>query len=166
MSATLQLILQTIFIGITATIILDLWAWLLNRLFQLPITNWAMVGRWFGHLPSGQWIQSDLSTVYPIPFELVFGWCIHYLIGIGYVAILLCFEGTGWLIQPTILPALLLSWILLIAPFFIMMPGMGAGIAGAKTVHPTTTRIISILGHSIFGLSMFISAVLFNRLGG
>ncbi|GEA67392.1 DUF2938 domain-containing protein [Acinetobacter baumannii] len=161
-SETVYLIYKTLFIGIGATFILDLWALLLNRLFYVPITNWAMVGRWLGHLPSGQFIQKKLVNARPIPYEKALGWLAHYMIGIGYVLILISIEGTYWFTQPTIIPPLLISWILLIAPFFVMMPGMGAGIAGSNTLHPAKTRFFSFIGHSIFGLGMFISAFLSN----
>lgn len=159
---TVHLIFKIFMSGIGATIILDLWALLLNRLFHLPITNWAMVGRWLGHLSSGKFIQNKLTDISPIPFEHALGWLTHYIIGISYVVLLISVEGTYWLEQPTLMPPLLISWVLLIAPFFVMMPGMGAGIAGSKTPNPLKTRLYSFIGHSIFGLGMFISAFLYN----
>lgn len=161
-SEIVDLVHKTLFIGIGATFILDLWALLLNRLFHVPITNWAIVGRWLGHLPSGQFIQKKLANARPIPYEISIGWLAHYIIGIGYVALLISIEGTHWFTRPTILPPLLISWVLLIAPFLVMMPGMGAGIAGSNTPHPAKTRFLSFIGHSIFGLGMFISAFLSN----
>lgn len=160
----LQLLLKITFIGVGATIILDLWAILLNHLFGIPITNWAMVGRWIGHIPSGNLVHRNLEKVSAIPFELSLGWLAHYIIGISYIVIVVIFEGIGWLSQPTIFPPLFISWFLLIAPFFIMMPCMGAGLAGAKTPNPIKTRLVSIMGHTVFGLSIFISAVILNLL--
>uniref|UniRef100_UPI0035BBB340 DUF2938 family protein n=1 Tax=Pedomonas mirosovicensis TaxID=2908641 RepID=UPI0035BBB340 len=57
------------------------------------------------------------------------------------------------------MPPIILSWALLVAPYFIMMPGMGAGIAGAKTPRPAVTRLKSVVGHSIFGLGMYATAL-------
>lgn len=164
MLVSAQLFLKIILIGIGATIILDLWAVFLNKVFGIPITNWAMVGRWVGHMTSRTLVQKDLGNVSPISYELALGWLVHYIIGISYIVIIVLFEGLGWLSQPTIFPALFISWLLLIAPFFIMMPCMGAGIAGANTPNPTKTRLISITGHTIFGLGIFISAVCLNLL--
>lgn len=62
--------------------------------------------------------------------------------------------------QPTLLPPLILSWLLLVAPYFLMMPGMGSGIAGVKTPKPNVTRLKSLIGHSIFGFGMYGSALL------
>lgn len=164
MLVSLQLFLTITLIGIGATIILDLWALFLNKVFGIPITNWAMVGRWIGHLPSGKLVQKNLGKVQSLPYELALGWLAHYLIGVSYILVLIAFEGKVWLSQPTIFPPLIISWFLLVAPFFIMMPCMGAGIAGANTPNPIKTRLISIAGHTVFGLGIYVSAVIFNIL--
>ena len=40
-----------------------------------------------------------------------------------------------------------------------MMPGMGAGIAGAKTPKPNVTRLKALVAHSVFGLGMYATAL-------
>ncbi len=52
-------------------------------------------------------------------------------------------------------PPMLLAWVLLVAPYLIMMPGMGMGIAGSRTPKPNVTRLKSVIGHSVFGLGMY-----------
>src|SRR5262245_38354061 len=42
----METILSAVITGIGATVLVDLWAILLTRLFDVPATNWAMVGRW------------------------------------------------------------------------------------------------------------------------
>ncbi|MEL7117387.1 MAG: DUF2938 family protein, partial [Pseudomonadota bacterium] len=37
--------------GLAGTLAMDLWAWGLDRLGVAPYPNWAMPGRWVGHLP-------------------------------------------------------------------------------------------------------------------
>ena len=148
-----------ILIGIGGTIVLDIYAGLLAKFFALPATNWRLVGRWVGHMKSGQFYQPALAKAEKIPGELGIGWVVHYLIGIVYGLILMVCVNTQWLDFPTILPTLLVSWFGIVAPFFIMMPGMGAGMAGAKTPNPTVARIKSFVGHTIFGLGMFLTAL-------
>ncbi len=148
-----------ILIGIGGTLVLDIYAGLLAKFFDLPATNWRLVGRWVGHMKSGQFYQPALPKVEKIPGELGIGWVVHYLIGIAYGLILMVSVNTQWLDLPTILPTLLVSWFGIVAPFFIMMPGMGAGMAGAKTPNPPVTRIKSFVGHTIFGLGMFLTAL-------
>ena len=47
MTDIMDLIRATL-VGIGGTIILDIYAFLLQRLFDVPATNWQMVGRWLG----------------------------------------------------------------------------------------------------------------------
>jgi hypothetical protein len=84
---------------------------------------------------------------------------VHYAIGVGYGLLLVGLWGVEWLRQPTTLPPMILALGLLVAPYFIMMPGMGSGIAGAKTPKPNITRLKSVVGHSVFGLGMYVTAL-------
>ena len=46
---TADIILRAALVGIGGTIVLDLYAFLMQRMFGVP-TNWKMVGRWLGHM--------------------------------------------------------------------------------------------------------------------
>ena len=65
--------------------------------------------------------------------------------------------------RPTLLPAMILAWVLLAAPWFMMMPGMGMGIAGSRTPEPNIARLRSVVNHSIFGLGMYATAIALAR---
>lgn len=145
-------------VGTAGTVLLDSWALFLARVWNVPATNWTMVGRWLGHMTRGKFHHASMSAAEPVKGEHAIGWIAHYVIGIGYGLLLLALWGSGWLTEPTILPPLLLSWVLLVAPYFLMMPGMGMGIAGSKTPKPTFTRIKSVVSHSVFGLGMYLAA--------
>lgn len=155
-----EFIVRALIIGISATAILDLWAILLKRLFAIPSPDWGLVGRWFGHFPQGRFVHDDIRAASPIPRETLIGWTAHYAIGIFYAVLLLAICGLDWARQPTLLPALILALAALVAPLFIMQPGMGAGIAASRTPNPTQARLRSLLNHSIFGVGLYASAVL------
>lgn len=159
MSGLLATTLQAAMIGIGGTVVLDLWAALLQRCFGVPATNWAMVGRWVGHMPAGRFRHESIGQAAPVPGELGIGWTVHYAIGIGYGLLLVALWGAEWLRQPTLPPPMILALGLLVAPFLIMMPGMGAGIAGARTPNPNVTRLKSVVGHTVFGLGMYGTAL-------
>ena len=159
MTEGLGTVLGAAIIGIGGTVILDLWATLLWHLFGVPATNWAMVGRWVGHMPAGRFRHASIGKAAPVSGELAIGWIVHYAIGIGYGLLLVGLLGVEWLRQPTLLPPMILALGLLVAPFLIMMPGMGAGIAGARILNPNTTRLKSLVGHSVFGLGMYVTAL-------
>ena len=159
MTEGIEIAIGAVLIGIGGTVILDLWAALLQCFFGVPATNWAMVGRWVGHMPRGRFIHENIGKAAPVSGELTIGWVVHYAIGIGYGLLLVGLWGAEWLRQPTLLPPMILALGLLVAPYLIMMPGMGSGIAGAKTPKPNVTRLKSLVGHSVFGLGMYVTAL-------
>jgi hypothetical protein len=74
--------LRAVVIGVGATVVMDLWAVLLQRLFRVQPSNWAMVGRWVGHFPSRRFLHDKIAEAPPIRSELALGWIVHYLTGI------------------------------------------------------------------------------------
>lgn len=145
-------------IGIGGTLVLDIYAWAMAKFFNLPATNWLLVGRWIGHMKSGVFVQPTLASAPKIRGELIIGWLTHYVIGITYGLILMLCVNAQWLQAPSVLATLVVAWVGILAPYFIMMPGMGFGVAGSKTPNPTATRVKSLVGHTIFGLGMFLTA--------
>jgi len=55
-------------------------------------------------------------------------------------------------------PALAVGIGTVAAPFFLMQPGMGAGIAASRTPRPNAARLQSLLTHAVFGLGLYVSA--------
>ncbi|HEL2978615.1 TPA: DUF2938 domain-containing protein [Stenotrophomonas maltophilia] len=147
-------------IGVGATVVLDLWSLLQRRVLGIPTLDFGMVGRWLGHLPRGRFRHEAIGRAAQVPGERVLGWSAHYLIGVVFAAALLAVAGEGWARAPTLLPALLFGILSVAAPFFIMQPGMGAGIAASRTPSPLKSRLRSLLAHSIFGLGLYLSACL------
>ena len=167
MSADFQIILRVVSIGVGATIVLDLWSAYLKRFFHIPSTNWAMVGRWFGHLPRGRFVHSKITDASPVRCELLLGWSVHYAIGVGFATILFAICGPDWLHQPTVVPALVVGVFTVVFPFFLLQPGMGLGVAASKTVRPNLARLRSLTSHTIFGVGLYaaalVSALLFRQ---
>jgi hypothetical protein len=167
MSSEFQIILQVVAIGVGATLLLDLWSAGLKLFFHIPSTNWAMVGRWFGHFPRGQFVHDKIADASPILGELLLGWSIHYAIGIGFASILVALFGLGWLHQPRFVPALVVGIFTVVFPLFLLQPGMGLGIAAARAARPNAVRLRSLMSHTIFGVGLYaaalVSAALFWR---
>lgn len=159
MSEELEFVLRAVLIGVGATVVMDLWAALLRRI-GVPSLNFAMVGRWFGHFPRGRFVHDSIAKATPISGELVIGWSAHYAIGITFSALLLAVWGLDWARQPTLLPPLIVGLVTLVAPFFLMQPGMGLGIAASKTPNPNGARARSVVTHMVFGVGMYGSALL------
>ncbi|MES2606622.1 MAG: DUF2938 domain-containing protein [Pseudomonadota bacterium] len=159
MNNMLELIVRIVLIGIGATAVMDIVALTAKRLFGIPMSDWAMVGRWIGHFPQGQFRHASIAKATPVPGESVIGWAAHYFTGIAYAAVLVAIGGTSWLRSPTPVLALGVGIAMLVAPFFIMQPGMGAGIAASKTPNPKAARLRSLMNHVAFGLGLYLTAL-------
>lgn len=162
MNAATEFLVRAVLIGVGATLLIDLWAALLKRLFAVSSMNWAMVGRWIGHFPRGRFVHDSIGKASPVPGELALGWIAHYVIGIGFAVVLLALRGLEWAHAPTLLPALVVGVCTIVAPFFIMQPGMGLGIAASKTPKPAVARLRSLAAHSLFGIGLYVTARLLN----
>lgn len=163
MNEPVEFVLRAVFIGAAATIILDMWSALLASLGVEP-TNWAMVGRWIGNFPRGRFTHARMAEAPPVRGELALGWATHYAVGIVYAGLLLAIVGLDWARAPTLLPALVFGLATIVAPFFIMQPAMGAGVAASRTPNPTAARLKSLTAHTVFGLALYAAAKLATRL--
>ena len=61
MSSTADIFLKATLVGVGGTIVLDLYALMISRILGVPVTNWAMVGRWFGNMAWPIHIASGLA---------------------------------------------------------------------------------------------------------
>jgi hypothetical protein len=160
----MEMIVHALAIGIGATLVMDAWGLLLRRGFGVRSLDYAMVGRWLGHMPAGTFAHERIAAAAAIPGERVIGWTAHYATGVLFAALLLAVFGGGWARQPTFVPALLTGVLTMAAPFFIMQPGMGIGIAASKTPNPNVARLRSLATHIVFGTGLYASAWVLARL--
>ncbi|QCI66007.1 DUF2938 domain-containing protein [Phreatobacter stygius] len=154
----LDFIYRSLVIGVAATALLDLWALFLKNAFGIPPANWAMVGRWFGHLTRGTAMHEDIAKAEPFPNELTVGWIGHYAVGVLFAAALLLLAGPAWKFAPTAVWPLIVGLVTVGCGWFILQPGMGAGIAASRRPNAGQIRLLNIAGHTVFGLGMFAAA--------
>ena len=81
--------LDALAIGVGATAVMDVWAVALKRFWCIPSLNLAMVGRWVGHLPRGNFTHVNIAQAAPVRDEAILGWTAHYVIGVLFAAVLL-----------------------------------------------------------------------------
>lgn len=146
-------------IGIGATAVMDIWLTFLKSR-GVKTLDFAFIGRWVGHLARGRLRHAAIARAQPIRNELALGWLMHYVTGIVFAGLLLVIEGTGWARSPTLLPALLVGVGTVVVPLFVIQPAMGAGFAAARTPTPLKNCIRSVANHAVFGLGLYLSAVL------
>jgi hypothetical protein len=92
-----------------------------------------------------------------MPVEKWIGWGAHYGTGIAFALLLLAACGIEWACRPTVLPALVVGIATVAAPFLLMQPGMGAGIASSRTANPRAARMRSLVAHGTFGLGLYVA---------
>jgi hypothetical protein len=126
--------------------------------------NFGLVGRWLAYLPRGRFRHDPIAASPPVQGEGLIGWVAHYLIGIAFAAVLLALWGLGWARDPAIGPALIVGIGSVAAPFLLMQPGMGAGIAGSRTPRPAAARLQTFLTHGIFGLGLYAAGLMASLL--
>lgn len=148
-------LINSLLIGVGATLLIDLWAIARKHLLGIAAPNYDLVGRWLAYMRHGRFRHDSIAAASPAQCERLIGWTFHYLIGIAFAAILLGIWGLTWIQHPTLWPALVVGIGTVAAPFLIMQPGMGAGIAASRTPHPASARFHSLVTHAIFGLGLY-----------
>lgn len=143
--------------GVGATVLVDLWAIARRWAFNVPLPDYALVGRWFVHLARGRFRHESIAVSAAVQGEHAIGWVAHYVVGVLFAALLLAVWGLDWVRHPMVGPALLVGIGTVVAPFLVMQPGMGAGVAASRTPRPAAARVQSLVTHTIFGLGLYAS---------
>lgn len=159
MNELVELLARVAFIGIGGAAAMDAWSLLARRAFGVRGLDYALLGRWIGHLPRGRFAHERIAAAAPVAGERLLGWTAHYAIGIAFAALLVGIWGPAWVRAPTIGPALVVGIGTVVAPWFVMQPAMGAGIAGALTPDPSATRARNLATHAVYGLGLYVAAV-------
>ena len=152
---------QILIVGVSACAIFDLWQRLFQKLTAIPPSNWAIVGRWsLGLMTGGQLIARDLESQAERKNELAVGWLVHYGVAIGYAAVY------AWLIHATILQTglvdgLIFGVISVVVPWFFFLPCLGKGILARLTPNPPLVCALTLMMHSLFGVSIGLGFVVF-----
>jgi len=152
-----DVLLSAVVIGAGATATTDAWTIARKHLFGSVLPDYGLVGRWFAHMAQGRFRHASISAASCARGEVVIGWLAHYLIGIAFASLLLAIWGIEWVRHPTPLPALIVGLGSVAAPWLLMQPGMGAGIAGSRTPNPRATRLRSLVTHGVFALGLYLA---------
>lgn len=156
-------IIKIILIGIGATATMDIYAFILKQ-FGINGLDYRFLGRWIGHIFKGKFFHNKIFDAPIIKNEQIIGQFTHYFIGIAFAFLLVILFGKKWVESPSLFPALVIGILTMVAPFFLMQPAFGFGIAGANLPDPNKARLMSLIIHSIYGIGLFLSALLINKI--
>lgn len=157
MNEALEYLMRALLIGAGATAFMDIVAAARRRLFGVPAADYDLVGRWLAWSALGRFRHDPISASPLIRGERVIGWTAHYVIGVAFATLLLALWGFDWARRPTLIPALIVGVASVAAPFLIMQPGMGAGIAASRTPRPAGARFRSLINHATFGVGLYVA---------
>ena len=155
--APLEEVIRIVLIGVGATAVMDLWLLALKHL-GVATLDFALIGRWAGHLVRGRFFHEAIGRAERVPGELALGWLLHYGIGIAFAALLVLATGTEWTHRPTLVPAVVAGVVTVLVPLLVMQPAMGAGIASSRTAAPLKSCLRSLANHTMFGIGLYASA--------
>ncbi|TFZ53054.1 DUF2938 domain-containing protein [Serratia proteamaculans] len=146
---------KTVITGIGATLVMDSWSLCQRLILKIPPLNYALVGRWILWLTRGKFRHHTILSASQIRGETLTGWIFHYLTGIFFAVIPLLLNGEVWLHEPSIFTGVLAGLLTLIAPFLILQPAFGFGIAASRTPRPWMTRLLSLITHLTYGIGLY-----------
>lgn len=146
-------------IGLSATLLMDIWNLFLRRAFGIPSLNYCLLGRWIRHMPSGRFAHANITQAAAKRFECSVGYLAHYSIGAALALSFVFVAPVGWLEQPSLAPAILFGIGTVAFPFLVMQPSLGLGIASSKTVKPFQARLKSLATHTVYGVGLYLAAV-------
>jgi hypothetical protein len=115
-------------------------------------------------MPEGTFRHSNIASAPTKSAECAVGWIAHYMIGITFAVTFIAFVGNNWLQHPTLIPAITFGMVTVGAPFLIMQPAFGLGVAASKTSNPLQTRLRSLMNHTAFGLGLYLFGLLLSWL--
>lgn len=159
-----DLLIVTVFVGLGATFVMDVWTVFLNRAFTVPLPNYCFIGRWLRHMARGVFIHPSIAAAARQPAECPIGWVAHYAIGTTFALALVGLATPQWLRSPTLTPALIFGIVTVGFPLFVMQPAFGLGVAASKAPQPMQARLRSLMNHVVFGIGLYLSALALNSL--
>ncbi len=154
--AAQSFILQACAAGLFATLVLDLWQRLLFAVTGIPPANWALIGRWFAHLPRGRFIHRPIADSAAVPGELALGWTTHYLVGLIYGFVYVGLMVYGLDRPPSLVNGAVFGAASVVIPWFILQPGLGIGVMGRCAPNPAVPILNAFVSHVIYGVALFI----------
>ncbi|RXM53244.1 MULTISPECIES: DUF2938 domain-containing protein [unclassified Chryseobacterium] len=160
----MNVLIDAVLLGVGATIFMDVYALIIKKLWNIPSLDYRILGRWIGHFKDGVFSHPNIIQATPVQGEKALGWLAHYSIGIAFAFVLLLIWGEEWLVYPTAFPAIFIGLATTLAPWFMMQPAFGFGIAASKLPNPTTARLRSLQAHLIYGIGLYLAGLFISIL--
>ena len=159
MDEPVEILVRATIIGVGGASLMDVWGAFSRHVLRVQGLDYALLGRWIAHFPRRRFFHDRIAAADPVPGERAIGWTAHYAIGIGFAVPLLMLWGFEWARSPTIWPPMVVGLLTILAPWLVMQPAMGAGIAASRTPNPSAARLRNLATHAVYGVGLYLSAV-------
>ena len=159
-----MIIIESILMGIFATLIMDFLAGILaKRKIIKPFITPDAIGRWFLYIFNGKFIHENINNTPPLENEKL--WCSisHYLIGIGLAGVYLLIESIEPAIHNQIWVPLIYGIVTVFLPWFWLLPSTGYGFMASKTSNRSAVIKTNLINHTNFGLGLLVWTISFHR---
>ena len=149
-------IVQGLISGLIATIIFDLFNQSLNYAYNINKPKWFLLGRYFIGYKRGMYFRDSLEVDDEENNELLWGYVIHYLIGIIYGLFYVIFNLL-FFDYPSLLAAYCFGFITVLGAWCFLMPfAYNLGFFASKSDQQLNILAQNLIGHFIFGTGLFI----------
>ena len=149
-------IIQGLITGIIATIIFDIFQYSLSFAYGIDKPKWNLIGRYFLGYKKGIYIRHSISEDEQEGEELIWGYLIHYIIGMVYGAFYVLLNKLMF-DYPSILLAYFIGFSSVLGAWCYLMPfAFNLGFFASKSEKRLELMSQNLISHFIFGTGLFI----------
>ena len=151
-----MVILQGFISGLIATILFDLFNYSLNYAHNIKKPKWYLLGRYFIGYRQRRYFRISLENDDEEDNELLWGYIIHYFIGIIYGLFYVCLN-LSLFDYPSLLIAYLFGFITVLGAWCYLMPfAYSLGFFASNSDQQFNILAQNLIGHFVFGTGLFI----------
>ena len=147
--------------GIFATLLFDIFQISLSYAYNIKKSKWNLVGRYFSGLREKKYFRDNLEDEAIVKYELIIGYCVHYLVGSIFGLIYVSLNKVFFL-EPSLLLALIIGFITVLGSWIIMMPfAFNIGFFASKKEEQNQLIVQNLIIHFIFGIGLYLGYIIF-----
>lgn len=154
--------IRTVFIGILATITMDLLSFTSLKLGFIAFLPPRLTGRWFASMARGHFLHSDITQTPPISHEMAIAVPMHYAIGITLAVVYLTVSSVLGFNPRNLVTALGFAPCTNVLPWLLMFPAMGYGWFGTHGPPGTKLFLSSLVTHCFYGLGVWLGVLILS----
>lgn len=151
-----MIFLQGFISGLFATILFDLFNQSISYAYEIKKPKWHLLGRYFIGYKHRRYFRKYLEEDEEENNELLWGYFIHYIIGIVY-GLFYIWLNLLFFDYPSLLIAYLFGFVTVLGAWCYLMPfAYNLGFFASKSDQQFNILTQNLIGHFVFGTGLFI----------